>query len=107
MVSCGISTDITELEKAQERLRLLSGSIMAGQEKERTAIARELHDELGQILTAMRMDAVWLSERLKGQDDQATTRALTMCDLIDKTIDEVRGLAIRLRPGHAGRLWTD
>jgi PAS domain S-box-containing protein len=96
---CGISTDITELKKAQEQLRLLSGSIMAGQEKERTAIARELHDELGQILTAMRMDAVWLSERLKGQDDQATTRALTLCDLIDKTIDEVRGLAIRLRPG--------
>ncbi len=42
---------------------------------------------------------MWLSERLKGQDDQATARALTMCDLIDKTIDEVRGLAIRLRPG--------
>ncbi len=96
---CGIATDITELKKAQERLRLLSGSIMAGQEKERTAIARELHDELGQILTALRMDAVWLSERLKGQDAQATARALTMCDLIDKTIDEVRGLAIRLRPG--------
>jgi PAS domain S-box-containing protein len=96
---CGISTDITELKKAQEQLRLLSGSIMAGQEKERTAIARELHDELGQILTAMRMDTVWLCERLKGQDDQAMARALTMCDLIDKTIDEVRGLAIRLRPG--------
>ena len=96
---CGISTDITELKQAQERLRLLSGSIMAGQEKERTAIARELHDELGQILTALRMDAVWLSERLKGQNDQASARALTMCDLIDKTIDEVRTLAIRLRPG--------
>ncbi len=77
----------------------MSGSIMAGQEKERTAIARELHDELGQILTALRLDAVWLSDRLSGQDDQATARALTMCRLIDKTIDEVRGMAIRLRPG--------
>ncbi len=96
---CGISTNITELKKAQEQLRLLSGSIMAGQEKERTAIARELHDELGQILTALRLDAVWLSDRLSGQDDQATARALTMCRLIDKTIDEVRGMAIRLRPG--------
>jgi PAS domain S-box-containing protein len=96
---CGIATDITELKKAQEQLRLLSGSIMAGQEKERTAIARELHDELGQILTALRLDAVWLSERLKELDAPAATRALTMCDLIDKTIDEVRGLAIRLRPG--------
>jgi len=96
---CGISTDITELKKAQEQLRLLSGSIMAGQEKERTAIARELHDELGQILTALRLDAVWLSDRLKGQDKQAAARSLTMCNLIDKTIDEVRGMAIRLRPG--------
>jgi len=96
---CGISTDITELKKAQEQLRLLSGSIMASQEKERTAIARELHDELGQILTAMRMDAVWLSERLKGADAQAVARSQALCDLIDRTIDEVRGLAIRLRPG--------
>ena len=96
---CGIATDITELKKAQEQLRLLSGSIMASQEKERTAIARELHDELGQILTAMRMDAVWLSDRLKGCDEQAVARAQTLCELIDQTIDEVRGLAIRLRPG--------
>ena len=96
---CGISTDITELKKAQEQLRLLSGSIMASQEKERAAIARELHDELGQVLTALRIDAVWLSERLKGRDDQAGTRALAMCDLIDTTIDEVRALATRLRPG--------
>jgi signal transduction histidine kinase len=42
---------------------------------------------------------VWLSERLKELDRPAAARALTMCDLIDKTIDEVRGLAIRLRPG--------
>jgi PAS domain S-box-containing protein len=96
---CGISTDITELKKAQEQLRLLSGSIMASQEKERAVIARELHDELGQVLTALRMDAVWLSERLKGKDTQAAARSLTMCDLIDKTIDEVRALATRLRPG--------
>jgi len=96
---CGISTDITELKKAQEQLRLLSGSIMNSQEKERAAIARELHDELGQVLTALRMDAVWLSERLKGKEPEATARAVTMCDLIDTTIDEVRALATRLRPG--------
>jgi PAS domain S-box-containing protein len=96
---CGISTDITELKKAQEQLRLLSGSIMASQEKERAAIARELHDELGQVLTALRMDAVWLSERLKDGHAQAAGRAASMCDLIDKTIDEVRVLATRLRPG--------
>jgi PAS domain S-box-containing protein len=96
---CGIATDITELKKAQDQLRRLSGSIMANQEKERRAIARELHDELGQVLTALRMDAVWLSERLKPTDPKAGDRALAMCRLIDNTIDEVRSLATRLRPG--------
>lgn len=96
---CGIATDITALKKAQEQLRRLSGSIMANQEKERTVIARELHDELGQLLTALRMDAVWLQERVKAADARIARRAEEMCALIDTTIEEVRGMAIRLRPG--------
>jgi PAS domain S-box-containing protein len=96
---CGIATDITALKKAQEQLRRLSGSIMANQEQERTAIARELHDELGQLLTALRMEAVWLQERLKTDDKKAAERAGAMCALIDTTIEEVRSMAIRLRPG--------
>ena len=96
---CGISTDITDVKKTQDQLRRLSGSIMANQEKERSAIARELHDELGQVLTALNMDSVWLHEYLKETNAKAARRALTMCELIDKTIEEVRSLAIRLRPG--------
>ena len=96
---CGISTDITAVKKAQDQLRRLSGRIMASQEKERAAIARELHDELGQVLTALRMDAVWMQDRLKDSDPKIVERALTMCDLIDKTIKDIRSIAIRLRPG--------
>jgi PAS domain S-box-containing protein len=96
---CGISTDITAVKKAQDQLRRLSGSIMANQEKERAYIARELHDELGQVLTALRMEAVWLRSRLEEADPKASERALTMRSLIDKTIEEVRSMAIRLRPG--------
>ena len=96
---CGISTDITELKKVQDKLRLLSASIMNGQEKERTAIARELHDELGQVLTALRMDSAWLLKRLKLVDEAAAERAQAMCRLVDKTIDDVRNIALRLRPG--------
>ncbi|MEJ2671049.1 MAG: PAS domain-containing protein, partial [Deltaproteobacteria bacterium] len=95
----GIATDITAQKRAQDQLRRLSGSIMANQEQERRAIARELHDELGQLLTALRMDAVWLSARLRPQDPKASDRALAMCQVIDHTIDEVRSLATRLRPG--------
>ena len=96
---CGILNDITAVKKAQIQLRRLSGSIMANQEKERSAIARELHDELGQVLTALRMDSVWMHERLKTKDTKASERALTMCRLIDKNIEDVRGMAFRLRPG--------
>ena len=96
---CEISTDITDVKKAQNQLRRLSASIMAGQEKERAAIARELHDELGQVLTALRMDSVWMSQRLAEKDPAAAGRARDMCRLIDKNIEDVRGIAIRLRPG--------
>ncbi len=96
---CEISTDITEVQKAQDQLRRLSASIMAGQENERAAIARELHDELGQVLTALRMDSVWMSRRLARKDPQAARRARDMCRLIDKNIEDVRSMAIRLRPG--------
>jgi PAS domain S-box-containing protein len=94
-----ISTDITAVKKAQEQLRRLSGSIIANQETERAALSRELHDELGQVLTALRMDAVWLRDRIKMVDANAAARALTMCELIDETIADVRGMAFRLRPG--------
>ncbi len=96
---CGISTDITAVKKAQDQLRRLSGNIMASQEKERSAIARELHDELGQVMTALRMDSVWMMEHLREADKKAADRALTMRDLIDKTIKDIRSIAIRLRPG--------
>ena len=95
---CGIMVNITDLKKAQEQLRRLSGSIMEGQEAERRAIARELHDELGQVLTALRIDAVWLRERLGGLDLKAEGRAQNMCAVIDHTISEVRNIATRLRP---------
>lgn len=88
-----------EITSILDQLRRLSGSMMTNQEKERSAIARELHDELGQVLTALRMDSVWLRSRLEQTDPKASQRVSSMCDLIDKTIEEVRGLAVRLRPG--------
>ena len=95
----GIATDITELKNTQDQLVRLSGSIIDSQEKERTCLARELHDELGQVLTALNMDAVWLQNRLREKDIKATERAEGMRKLIDRTIKEVRNMSHRLRPG--------
>jgi PAS domain S-box-containing protein len=96
---CGISIDISEIKRAEDQLRRLSDSIIAGQEKERAAVARELHDEFGQVLTALALDAAWLRDRMKGTDPAAARQAQAMCGVIDKAIDEVRGIAVRLRPG--------
>jgi signal transduction histidine kinase len=88
-----------QVRKRTHQLRRLSASIMEKQEQERSAIARELHDELGQVLSALRMDAVWMKARLKKTDSLAAGRASTMCELIDKNIEDVRTMTIRLRPG--------
>ena len=96
---CGIAMDITVIKRAQDQLRRLSGGIIASQEKERAVIARELHDELGQMLTALRMDCVWIKEGLGKNNPKMVERTLIMCNLIDKTIDEVKDMSTRLRPG--------
>jgi PAS domain S-box-containing protein len=96
---CGIATDITELQRAQDKLRNLSRHIISNQEKEREAISRELHDELGQTLTALRMDCAWLESHLRDAGDKGLERASIMRELIDKTIDDVSRMAFQLRPG--------
>ncbi len=88
-----------ELKKVEDKLRRLSGRIMAAHEIERRALARELHDHLGQVLTALRMDAVWIGNFLAKRDDDAAERAGRICSLIDDTIGDVRDMAFRLRPG--------
>lgn len=94
-----VEEQTNELQQAQEQLRRLSGNIMANLEIERTAIARELHDELGQALTVLRMDAYWLKEQLQKAGIQGVERAAAMCSLIDSTGENMHNLAIRMRPG--------
>ena len=87
-----------QLENAQAKLKNLSKNIIASQEREKELVARELHDHLGQVLTALRIDSVWLGNRLKALDHKAKDRAARMSTLIDTTIQDVRDMAYRLRP---------
>ncbi len=88
-----------ELRKVRDTLRQLSGKIMAAHENERRKVARELHDHLGQILTALKMDTVWLEKNLMVSNETAALRARRISALIDDTIEDVRKMAFRLRPG--------
>jgi PAS domain S-box-containing protein len=87
-----------ELQKAKNNLKRLSENIMASQEREKAIMARELHDHLGQVLTALRIDTVWLKKFLTKVEKNAESRVAKMCSLIDDTIDDVRDMAYRLRP---------
>jgi signal transduction histidine kinase len=66
-------------------------------EEERTRIAREIHDELGQALTGLKLDLAWLRPRLKDRPE-LTERLQSIVVRIDGTIDSVRRIATELRP---------
>jgi len=87
-----------QLENAQTHLKNLSKNIIASQEREKELMARELHDHLGQVLTALRIDAVGIGKYLFEMDVKAFERAKRMSVLIDDTIEDVRDMAYRLRP---------
>ena len=86
------------LRRQQDELRELSAQVFEAREEEKTLIARELHDELGQLLTAMKMDLSWLRERLPGADPALEAKALQMNRVLDQTVGSVRRIAADLRP---------
>ena len=98
--------DITErvraeeaLKRSREELRELSANLQNVREAEKTHIARELHDDLGQQLTALKIDLSALERRL-GEDDatDVSARLAGMRNLIDATVAALRRIAADLRP---------
>jgi PAS domain S-box-containing protein len=88
-----------ELLHSREELRRLSAAMHRAQEQERKRIAREVHDELGQRLTALRLDLGLLRNEVRGDElDAAEERMAMMLGLIDETISTVRHVATQLRP---------
>lgn len=87
-----------ELKRRQTELQTLSAQVLDAREDEKTRIARELHDELGQLLTALKMDLGWLREHLPGGDDAFSAKAHRMSETLDQTVTSVRRIAADLRP---------
>ncbi|WER50176.1 PAS domain-containing sensor histidine kinase [Cupriavidus sp. WKF15] len=99
--------DITErvradeaLRRSREELQQLSGSILAAREEEKRRIARGLHDDLGQRLSALKMDMAMLgADVAEGRDTQGLLGDIAaMNDVIDDTVASVRRFASDLRP---------
>jgi PAS domain S-box-containing protein len=86
------------LQQQQQELRRLSAQVLEAREEEKTRIARELHDELGQLLTALKMDLAWLRERLPPGDADAAQRAEQMGRVLDQTVGSTRRISSDLRP---------
>ena len=85
------------LKESQRELRELSARVLEAREEEKAHIARELHDELGQLLTALKMDLGWVRERLPA-DSELAPRVAEMGTLLDRTVSATRRISADLRP---------
>jgi len=88
-----------KLRKSHEQLRALSVYLQHIREDERIRISRQVHDELGQSLTGLKMDLYWLSSRLPKQLREVHDKTKAMSAHIDSTIQTVRRISTELRPG--------
>jgi len=88
-----------ELRSSRQQLRDLAAHLQSVREEERAGIARELHDEMGQALTALKMDLSWLNKRLARDDSSLVEKVKSMTKLADTAIRRVKRLSTELRPG--------
>jgi signal transduction histidine kinase len=84
------------LRESEEKLRRLAAHLISVREEERAHIAREIHDELGQVLTGLKMEVGWLAKRLN--EAALVEKTDSMAKLIDSTVQTVRKIATGLRP---------
>ena len=102
---CLIASDLSEMKRAEqelrassEQLRNLAAHLLSVREEERARISREVHDELGQSLTAVKLDLAWLAGRLPRRNGPMLKRIRSTRQLADSIIQSIRRISTELRP---------
>ncbi len=90
---------ITQLENSRAQLLLLTQHDQTRREEDRARMAREVHDDLGQALTGLKMDLAWLQKHIDPSPRGLLQKLKDMSDLVDATIQSVQRIATELRPG--------
>ncbi len=90
--------DITGLKRAETAVRRLSGRLLQIRDDERRRLARDLHDSLGQTLTAVKMNLSYLARDTSALDDRGRTAVTESKELVDESLKEVRTLSHLLHP---------
>ena len=102
---CMIASDLSEMKRVEQALRAsseqfrnLAAHLLSIREEERASISREVHDELGQSLTAVKMDLAWLAARLPPENGQMVKRIRSTVLMADNIIQSIRRISTELRP---------
>ena len=106
LYSLSTQLDITERKKSEEELvrsreelRNLADHLQSVREQERTTIAREIHDDLGQTLTGLKMDLSWLARKVPRDREELLEKIRAMSGLVSTTHKTVQRITTELRPG--------
>lgn len=102
----GVVRDVTQskraedqLQRSHDELRALTAQLQTVREEERTRVAREIHDELGQALTAIKLEVMALTRETPADHTAAVPRSQSIVHLLDKAIQSVQRISTELRPG--------
>ncbi|MFC2084202.1 PAS domain S-box protein [Bacteroidota bacterium] len=87
-----------EIKKSHEELTALSNHMEKVREDEKAFISREIHDTLGQAITALKLDIDWLSKSIKNPEKNILKKLTAMSMLADETVEKVQKMAFELRP---------
>ncbi len=95
----GSMMEVSDRKRTEAQLRNLAARLEAIREEERTRIAREIHDEVGQALTALKMDLAWLGKKVPPRGTPVRQKLSDMEGVIDATMDALHRILAELRPG--------